>query len=111
MTPAWAGANHEAMTAEGPGSAAARRLHAWCGSPGTVTARRPALGHLCAGPFRFVRAGQPAVISPHRAARKVAMRFGNTEVRFLGGPMGCLVMLMLSVLVSVVLTVLVNVVF
>jgi hypothetical protein len=38
------------------------------------------------------------------------MRFGNTEVRFLGGPMGCLVMLLLSVVVSVVLTVVVNLV-
>jgi hypothetical protein len=60
--------------------------------------------------FCLLRSGQPAVIPSRRAARKVAMRFGNTEVRFLGGPMGCLVMLLLSVLVSVVLTVVVNLV-
>jgi hypothetical protein len=39
------------------------------------------------------------------------MRFGNTEVRFLGGPVGCLTMLVLSVLASIVLTVLLNVLF
>jgi hypothetical protein len=39
------------------------------------------------------------------------MRIGNTEVRFLGGPLGCLGMILLSVVASVVLTVLVNVVF
>jgi hypothetical protein len=38
------------------------------------------------------------------------MRIGNTEVRFLGGPVGCLGMILLSVVLSVVLTVLVNVV-
>ena len=37
------------------------------------------------------------------------MRFGNTEVRFVGGPAGCLTMLVLSVLASIVLTVLLNV--
>lgn len=36
------------------------------------------------------------------------MRIGNTEVRFLGGATGCLVMLLLSVLLSVVGTVLLN---
>ncbi len=39
------------------------------------------------------------------------MRIGNTEVRFLGGGLGCLLMLVFSVLASVVLTVLLNVVF
>jgi hypothetical protein len=39
------------------------------------------------------------------------MHFGNTEVRFLGGPAGCLTMLVLSVLASIVLTVLLNVLF
>ncbi len=38
------------------------------------------------------------------------MRIGNTEVRFLGGPAGCLGMILLSVLASVVLTILLNVV-
>jgi hypothetical protein len=38
------------------------------------------------------------------------MRIGNTEVRFLGGPVGCLAMIALSVLASVVLTVLLNIV-
>lgn len=36
------------------------------------------------------------------------MRIGNTEVRFFGGPIGCLVMLLVSVLLSVVGTVLLN---
>jgi hypothetical protein len=38
------------------------------------------------------------------------MRIGGTEVRFLGGPVGCLMMIVLSVLASVVLTVLLNLV-
>ncbi len=38
-------------------------------------------------------------------------RFGNVEVRPLGGGIGCLTMLALSVVASVVLTVLVNLVF
>jgi len=37
------------------------------------------------------------------------MRIGNAEVRVLGGPWGCLGMLLLSVLASIVLTVLLNV--
>lgn len=36
------------------------------------------------------------------------MRFGNVEVRPLGGGAGCLGMLLVSLLASVVLTVLVN---
>ncbi len=39
------------------------------------------------------------------------MRIGNTEIRFLGGPLGCLFMLLFSVVASVALTVLLNVVF
>ena len=38
------------------------------------------------------------------------MRFGNIEVRPAAGRMGCLVMLLISVAVSVVLTILLNVV-
>jgi hypothetical protein len=38
------------------------------------------------------------------------MRIGNSQVRFLGGGLGCLTMIVLSVLASVVLTVLVNLV-
>jgi hypothetical protein len=38
------------------------------------------------------------------------MRIGNTHVRFLGGPTGCLTMIVISVLASVVLTVLLNLV-
>jgi hypothetical protein len=38
------------------------------------------------------------------------MRIGNTEVRFFGGPAGCLAMIVISVLASVVLTVLLNLV-
>jgi hypothetical protein len=37
-----------------------------------------------------------------------SMRFGNLEVRPLGGGLGCLFMVLLSVVASVVLTVLVN---
>lgn len=37
------------------------------------------------------------------------MRFGNVEVRPLGGTGGCLTMLLISLVVSVVLTVLLNV--
>lgn len=37
------------------------------------------------------------------------MRVGrNTEVRFLGGPMGCLAMIVLSIVASVLLTALLN---
>ncbi len=36
------------------------------------------------------------------------MRIGNTEVRVMGGGLGCLAMILLSVLASVVLTVVVN---
>jgi hypothetical protein len=37
------------------------------------------------------------------------MRFGNVEVRPLGGGVGCLTMLLVSVIASVLLTVLLNV--
>lgn len=37
------------------------------------------------------------------------MRIGNTEVRVLGGGLGCLTMIVLSIVASVVLTVLLNV--
>jgi hypothetical protein len=36
------------------------------------------------------------------------VRIGRTEVRFLGGPAGCLTMLLVSVLLSILLTVLLN---
>lgn len=36
------------------------------------------------------------------------MRFGNTEIRPLGGGPGCLLMILFSVLASVLLTVLAN---
>jgi hypothetical protein len=36
------------------------------------------------------------------------MRIGNTEVRVLGGGLGCLTMILLSIVASVVLTVVVN---
>ncbi|SCE70025.1 hypothetical protein GA0070618_0255 [Micromonospora echinospora] len=36
------------------------------------------------------------------------MRIGNTEIRPLGGGLGCLLMILFSVLASIVLTVLVN---
>lgn len=37
------------------------------------------------------------------------MRFGNVEVRPLGGGVGCLTMILVSVIVSVLLTVMLNV--
>jgi hypothetical protein len=39
------------------------------------------------------------------------VRFGNVEIRPLGGGLGCLLMILFSVLASIVLTLLVNVVF
>ena len=41
--------------------------------------------------------------------RPRAMRMGNTQVRFLGGPVGCLGMLLFSILASIALTILLNV--
>lgn len=38
------------------------------------------------------------------------MRIGNTEVRVLGGAPGCLMMILVSLMLSVALTVLLNVV-
>jgi hypothetical protein len=38
------------------------------------------------------------------------MRFGNVEVRPLGGGLGCLLMILFSIIASIVLTVLVNLV-
>ena len=45
-----------------------------------------------------------------KAGISPAMRIGNSEVRFVGGGLGCLTMIVLSVLASVILTVLLNVV-
>jgi hypothetical protein len=39
------------------------------------------------------------------------MRFGNVDVRPLGGGLGCLVMLLVSLLASLLLTILLNVIF
>jgi hypothetical protein len=39
------------------------------------------------------------------------MRLGNVEVRPAGGAVGCLTMLLVSVIASVVLTILLNVLF
>lgn len=39
------------------------------------------------------------------------MRFGNIEVRPLGGAMGCLGMILISIFVSVVGTILLNLLF
>ena len=36
------------------------------------------------------------------------MRFGNVEVRPLGGAVGCLLMIVISIVLSVALTVIVN---
>jgi hypothetical protein len=40
----------------------------------------------------------------------VAVRFGNVEIRPLGGGAGCLAMLVVSALLSILLTVVVNLV-
>jgi hypothetical protein len=40
-----------------------------------------------------------------------SMRFGNVEVRPVGGGVGCLTMLLVSVIASVVLTIVLNVLF
>jgi hypothetical protein len=42
------------------------------------------------------------------AVSRPGMRFGNLEVRPLGGGLGCLFMVLFSVVASVVLTVLIN---
>jgi hypothetical protein len=39
------------------------------------------------------------------------MRVGNVEIRPLGGGLGCLLMIAFSILASIVLTVLINLVF
>lgn len=39
------------------------------------------------------------------------MRIGNADVRIAGGGLGCLAMILFSVLASVLLTLLVNVIF
>ncbi|SCG65944.1 hypothetical protein GA0070609_4092 [Micromonospora echinaurantiaca] len=39
------------------------------------------------------------------------MRFGNVEIRPLGGGVGCLLMILFSLVASIVLTVLLNLVF
>jgi hypothetical protein len=39
------------------------------------------------------------------------MRFGNVDIRPLGGGVGCLTMLLISVIASVVLTIVLNLIF
>jgi hypothetical protein len=48
------------------------------------------------------------VFAVHVGGKPSGMRFGNLEVRPLGGGLGCLFMVLFSVVASVVLTVLVN---
>jgi hypothetical protein len=40
-----------------------------------------------------------------------SMRFGNVDIRPVGGGVGCLTMLLVSVIASIVLTILLNVLF
>jgi hypothetical protein len=47
-------------------------------------------------------------LPPRSPGQPGAMRFGNVEIRPLGGGLGCLLMLLFSLLASVVLTVLLN---
>jgi hypothetical protein len=49
-----------------------------------------------------------AVVCDVRRRSVEGMRFGNVEVRPLGGGLGCLFMVLFSVVASVVLTVLIN---
>jgi hypothetical protein len=49
-----------------------------------------------------------AVVCGARRRSLECMRFGNVEIRPLGGGLGCLLMVLFSVVASVVLTVLVN---
>jgi hypothetical protein len=59
---------------------------------------------------RFVEAGFTHVVSHGRRVGD-GMRLGNVEVRPLGGGLGCLLMILFSVIASIVLTVLLNLVF
>jgi hypothetical protein len=53
-------------------------------------------------------AGRRGGLRRPSAVTRACMRFGNVEVRPLGGGLGCLLMVLFSVIASVVLTVLVN---
>jgi hypothetical protein len=46
---------------------------------------------------------------PGRPDEETVMRFGNVEIRPLGGGIGCLAMIVGSILLSILLTVVVNV--
>jgi len=69
------------------------------------------MNQVLGSPELISRAATPRGERMARAdrGRAPAMRIGNAEVRVLGGPWGCLGMLLLSVLASIVLTVLLNV--
>ena len=53
-------------------------------------------------------AGLPEAWTGRTLGTAIAMRFGNVEVRPLGGGLGCLAMLLFSLVASVLLTLLVN---
>ncbi|WP_128763526.1 hypothetical protein [Micromonospora sp. MW-13] len=50
----------------------------------------------------------PRTPCPPRTRTRTVMRIGNTEIRPLGGGLGCLLMILFSVLASIALTVLLN---
>ena len=62
------------------------------------------------GPSGDAKEKEPAgaVVCGARRRSLECMRFGNVEIRPLGGGLGCLLMVLFSVVASVVLTVLVN---
>jgi hypothetical protein len=47
-------------------------------------------------------------LGPASPGHGFIMRIGNTEVRFLGGGMGCLLMIAASIIASVILTIALN---
>lgn len=51
---------------------------------------------------------QPHLVAVAQTGYERLMRFGNVEIRPLGGSPGCVLMVALSVLASIILTVLVN---
>jgi hypothetical protein len=70
--------------------------------------RAAELRYLAAEQLKLRTAGRRRFRAAWHGDRST-MRIGNTEVRFLGGGMGCLLMIALSVVASILLTVLLNV--
>jgi hypothetical protein len=58
----------------------------------------------------MTQSGSPSHVPPE-TGYAVTVRIGDWDVRPLGGSVGCLLMIVVSLLLSVLLTVLVNLVF